>query len=191
MRINIKEIDADHILDVNQCNDEFTVDSVIVLNVKDNVIGYSTLQVPITKKRYSKDIVDYTSYINKQDKVVYLAYVEGQIAGQIILRKNWNKYAYIEDIAVDVQFRRKGVGTELISRAKKWANNRRLMGIMLETQNNNVPACKFYESCGFQLRGFDTYLYKGIDPATSEVALYWYWFCDKELPDKCLDPGNG
>ena len=45
---------------------------------------------------------------------------------------------------------------------------------MLETQDNNVPACRLYERCGFQLRGFDTHLYKGHDPATGEIALYWY-----------------
>jgi ribosomal protein S18 acetylase RimI-like enzyme len=96
------------------------------------------------------------------------------VAGQIILRKNWNKFAYIEDIAVDVRFRLHGIGKELISYAKRWAQDRNLAGITLETQDNNVGACKFYESCGFQLRGFDTYLYKGINRETDEIALYWY-----------------
>ncbi len=45
---------------------------------------------------------------------------------------------------------------------------------MLETQDNNVGACKFYESCGFQLKGFDTSLYKAIDQVKNEIALYWY-----------------
>jgi RimJ/RimL family protein N-acetyltransferase len=45
---------------------------------------------------------------------------------------------------------------------------------MLETQDNNVPACRLYARCGFQLRGFDTHLYKGDDPSTDEIALYWY-----------------
>ena len=137
-------------------------------------IRYTIAEIPSTKKRYGKDNVDYTAYIDDPDKVVFLAYVEGQIAGQIILRKSWNRYAYIEDTAVDVKFRRRGIGKELISEAKRWAQERNLAGIMLETQNNNVTACKFYESCGFQLRGFDTDLYKGINRDTDEVALYWY-----------------
>jgi len=98
------------------------------------------------------------------------------------MRKNWNKYAYIEDIAVDVMFRRRGIGKELISEAMRWAQERHLAGIMLETQNNNVGACKFYESCGFQLKGFDTYLYKGINSRTDEVALFWYLVFDEESP---------
>ena len=35
-------------------------------------------------------------------------------------------------------------------------------GIMLETQNNNVAACKFYEKCGFVIGGFDFLVYKGL-----------------------------
>jgi len=49
-----------------------------------------------------------------------------------------------------------------------------LAWIRAETQNNNLPACKLYESCGFHLGGFDRDLYRGLDGGTSEVALFWY-----------------
>ena len=48
-------------------------------------------------------------------------------------------------------------------------------GIMLETQNNNVAACKFYEKCGFVIGGFDFLIYKGLDMKNDEVAMYWYF----------------
>ena len=47
-------------------------------------------------------------------------------------------------------------------------------GLMLETQDNNVAACRLYARCGFELRGFDTHLYKALDPSSDEIALYWY-----------------
>jgi RimJ/RimL family protein N-acetyltransferase len=37
-----------------------------------------------------------------------------------------------------------------------------------------VAACRLYESCGFQLAGFDRCLYQGRHPGTAEIALYWY-----------------
>ena len=46
--------------------------------------------------------------------------------------------------------------------------------LKIETQNNNVAACRLYESCGFQLGGFDRYLYQATMPGTGEIALYWY-----------------
>jgi ribosomal protein S18 acetylase RimI-like enzyme len=55
---------------------------------------------------------------------------------------------YIEDIKVDLNFRRYGIGKKLMEYAKHWAIRRGLLGMMLETQNTNVRACQFYESCG-------------------------------------------
>ena len=66
------------------------------------------------------------------------------------------------------------MGRALLQHAVAWARERQLAGVMLETQNNNVAACRLYESCGFQLGGFDRYLYKGLHPDTDEIALYWY-----------------
>ena len=42
------------------------------------------------------------------------------------------------------------------------------------TQSNNVAACRLYERFGFRLGGFDRDLYRRLDPATQEVALFWY-----------------
>ena len=183
MKITVDEINTRNINDVNKCDNEFIIDSKLVMHLENDLIHYTTKQVPLTRKRYGIDDIDYTAYLDNNDRIVYLAYVEGQIAGQIILRKNWNKYAYIEDITVDVKFRRQGIGRELLSRAERWARKRKLVGIMLETQDNNVPACRFYESYGFQLRGFDSYLYKGIDRTTDEIALYWYLVFGEDSPD--------
>jgi streptothricin acetyltransferase len=47
---------------------------------------------------------------------------------------------------------------------------------MLETQNTNVAACLFYRRCGFELGGFDRFLYHAIHPDSDEIALYWYMF---------------
>ena len=174
MDIKIVEMKTHNIHDVNQCDNEFIIDSKLILNINQGEIVYSTIHLPLTRKRYGVDIIDYMTYVENPDRVVFLAYKDDQVAGQIILCKNWNNFAYIEDITVDVKFRRLGIGKELILQARRWARNGNLVGIMLETQDNNVAACKFYEKCDFCLRGFDTYLYKGIDRVSDEIALYWY-----------------
>ncbi|HSB67171.1 MAG TPA: GNAT family N-acetyltransferase [Anaerolineales bacterium] len=188
MKISVEELNQRNVKDVNVCDGEFVIDSRLVLSFENNELHYSIIQIPATRKRYHIDDIDYTTYIDNINRVAYLAYLEGLTVGQIILRKNWNSYAYIEDITVDVHFRKQGIGKELISWAKQWARDRSLRGIMLETQDNNVAACKFYESCGFQLGGFDTYLYKGIDPTTHEVALFWYFIYGEDSPHQSLRP---
>jgi streptothricin acetyltransferase len=171
---SIHELDESNVASVNQGDGRFIVEAKLCLYAENGQIGYTIVSVPAYEKRYAHDDIDYTTYIGHPDKTIFFAYVDEQLAGQIILRKNWNNYAYIEDIVVDARFRQQGIGRALITRAIQWAKAKNLPGIMLETQNNNVAGCKLYESCGFQLGGFDRYLYRGITPDTDEIALYWY-----------------
>ena len=76
--------------------------------------------------------------------------------------------------SVDINNRRTGIGKALIQSTINWAKNKKCLGIMLETQNINVPAVQFYLRCGFEVAGFDKYLYKGLDPDSNEIALFLY-----------------
>jgi GNAT superfamily N-acetyltransferase len=174
MNITIQEIVLDKLRDVNKCDATFTVNSRLLLNAVNGVISYSIAGVEPYQKPYIFDEKDYPSYIANPNKIIYFAYIEGQLAGQIGVIKHWNVYAWIDDFMVDINFRRRGVGRALMERAVDWAKARHLPGIVLETQDVNVSACQFYENFGFKLCGFDTYLYKGFNPNTDEIALYWY-----------------
>ena len=174
MDITIRQLDERNFGDVNRCDGTFTVDARLVLHVEDDVIDYTFVNIPPYQKRYPGEELDYTAYLHHPDKAVFFAFVDDQLAGQVIMRRNWNLYALVEDITVDAGFRRKGVGRLLLQHAVDWARDRQLSGVMLETQNNNVAACHLYESCGFKLAGFDRYLYKGLNSGTDEIALYWY-----------------
>ncbi len=85
----------------------------------------------------------------------------------------------MEGIGVDKHFRRLGIGRALIEQGMKWAEKQALAGIMLETQDNNVGACRFYQNCGFVLRGFDTALYHNSAECRDEIALFWYLVPDR------------
>jgi streptothricin acetyltransferase len=174
MAIKILEISQHDLQDAGKCNGVFTVDSTLILSVQNDVIHYTISSVPAYQKRYPVESIDYGAYINQPDRVVFLAYSGHAIAGEIRLRRNWNQYAYVEDIVVDENFRRCGIGRLLLQRAIEWAKDKGLPGIMLETQDNNVAACMLYQACGFEIGGFDRRLYQGLDPNSEEVALYWY-----------------
>nr|WP_210337700.1 GNAT family N-acetyltransferase [Mesorhizobium sp. INR15] len=95
--------------------------------------------------------------------------------GRILISHNWNDYCLVDDIAVDTLYRGLGVGRLLMDACMDWARAERLAGIMLETQNNNIAACRFYERYGFELGGIDRLLYGGLSPRTGEIALFWYF----------------
>jgi streptothricin acetyltransferase len=181
MSLAIREIDHYNLEDTNHCDGEFTIDARLVVSYLDGEFHYSIETIPPTQKRYPLDEVDFSTYIDNLDKTIYYAYVDGQVAGQIRLSCHWNRYAYIEDIVVDRNYRRQGVGSELIHQAIRWAAGKRLAGVMLETQNNNVAGCRLYENCGFKIGGIDRCLYQGLDSSADEIALYWY-YCFADNP---------
>ncbi|MGH9944702.1 MAG: GNAT family N-acetyltransferase [Pyrinomonadaceae bacterium] len=174
MEIAIRQISQHNLPDGEKCDGTFTVDAKLILAAKNNVIQFTTVNTTPYQKRYPVETIDHSTYIDSPDRTIFFAYVDGTIGGQIRLRRNWNHYAYVEDIVVDVEFRRRGVGRALIQQAVQWAQDKQLSGMMLETQNNNVAACLLYQRCGFELGGFDRLLYQGQAPHTEEIALYWY-----------------
>ncbi len=174
MTIIIHEATQENIANVNQVDGSFEVNARLSLSARDGRISYTFLPVEPYTKRYPPDEIDYRAYIASPDKALYFAFCDGALAGQIILRKNWNKLAYVEDIAVDARFRRQGIGRALMSRAVEWAKSQGLPGIMLETQDVNAAACRFYARFGFVPGGFDRLLYTATLPGSAELALYWY-----------------
>ncbi|CAG7628139.1 GNAT family N-acetyltransferase [Paenibacillus allorhizosphaerae] len=181
MDIVITELNADNVKEIQPIDDGFIVDCRLVLSVENDRISYTIEQIPSYEKRYADDPdraeedSDYSEYLHRPDRVIYLAFADHRFAGLIQLKKHWNNYALVEDIKVDHACRRHGIGRRLIEHAKQWAAAGQMPGIMLETQNNNVKACKFYESCGFVIGGFDFNVYKGLDPNSRETAVYWYY----------------
>lgn len=159
-------------------NDRFTVDSILLLTATEHSIQYTVKKVRPYEKQYSDDQDDLLclqEYIDHPDQALFLAIEGNDIVGLVIVRRNWNKFAYVEDIKVAQKYRRHGIGRLLMDKVKNWAQDNRMAGMMLETQNNNVGACKFYERYGFFIGGFDKYVYKGINQLSDEIAIYWYF----------------
>ena len=174
MEIVIRKASKDTIHHLKNGGASFEVKSRLLLQAENGSIRYTVIDVPAYTKQYGSEELDLEEYVDHPDKAVFFAWLGEEVIGQIRLRRYWNGYAYIDDLAVEPDYRGEGIGRALIARAIEWAKEKGLPGLMLETQDNNVPACRLYARCGFELRGFDTHLYKALDPSTNEIALYWY-----------------
>jgi ribosomal protein S18 acetylase RimI-like enzyme len=174
MQILTRKMQAADLSDVDPCNEPFTVEAQLVLDVNDGNISYTITPVEAYEKQYPLEDVDYGTYVDNPDKAVFFGYADEELAGQVRIHRNWNRFAYLDYIAVKAAYRRQGVGRALLMEAIQWAREGGYPGLMIETQNINAAACKLYESCGFQPRGFDRYLYQATLPGTDEIALYWY-----------------
>jgi streptothricin acetyltransferase len=175
MGLVIKKLTADLLKDIKKADDEFIINEKLIPHYENGRLSYTVVKVPEYRKKYQPETPEfYASHVGNHDKAGFIVYLEGKVAGQLFLHRNWNRFAWIDDIGVDIQFRRQGIGRALLSNAEAWAREGNYPGIMLETQDTNVKACRFYESYGFVLGGFDTYLYHAASLYADEIALFWY-----------------
>jgi ribosomal protein S18 acetylase RimI-like enzyme len=99
---------------------------------------------------------------------------EGRLVGMVdVQRQAWREAAWMWNIAIDRAYRGQGLGRELMGRVMEWGRRQGLRAIILETQTNNWPACRFYQHLGFQLTGVDDHYYTNQDVANKEVAIFW------------------
>ena len=78
------------------------------------------------------------------------------------------------DLRVDPEIRRSGVGTRLFGYAADWARDQGYKQLRIETQNVNVPACRFYAARGCELGVVDRFFYEGHPEVGHEVMLAWH-----------------
>jgi len=160
--------------DFNKLNESFIVSGRIIPTFENNVWKYTEeLFAQPYYKKYEDDEID-ISYIEEDEKAVFMYYVENYCIGRIKIRSNWNGYALIEDIAVVKDYRKNGVGTALLNKASEWAKEKNFNGLILETQDINVSACRFYAKNHFVIGGIDTMLYSNLLTAC-EIAIFWYY----------------
>ena len=172
--ITVSRMTTDDITEVRGLDGTITVDAIAVLRLADGLLNFDVTPIQPFTRRYSQSLDDLTRFVGRPHRAGFVARSGDRIVGCLLLSKHWNRYAWIDDLVIDAGTRRLGAGRMLIDRAEVWARSRGLPGIMLETQNVNVAACRFYAGCGFELGGVDQRLYRGFDPDTIEAALFWY-----------------
>ena len=78
------------------------------------------------------------------------------------------------DIRVTDERKHQGVGQQLLDRAVAAARAQGYRQMIIECQNNNVPACRFYRKQGAILGKVDRYAYYSDPEIRNEVQLIWY-----------------
>ena len=158
---------------VNNANEPFPIIGKILPKFSDGVWSYEEqLYETPSEIRFPDDKLDWSTYIDSSEKIVLLAFHEDVCIGQIRLVKDCNRFAYIENIAVQSNFRKTGVGHLLLEAAETWAKEQSLIGLSLEAQNDNLIAYRFYVKEGFVLGGVDTL--KQSANLQIDITLYWY-----------------
>jgi ribosomal protein S18 acetylase RimI-like enzyme len=92
--------------------------------------------------------------------------------------ESWRRVLRVWNLLVDQEYRRQGIGTELMHRVEEFGVERHCRAISVEAQATNWPALAFYSKIGFEICGVDDHQYTNRDLERKEVALFLY----RELP---------
>lgn len=80
----------------------------------------------------------------------YFIYFEKDSPLGIIILKSKNKKMFIDLFGVHKDFRRKGIGTDLLRTAESWARDNKYSSLYVPTQKSNKIAVSVYEKFGFR-----------------------------------------
>ena len=105
--MKIVRLNRGNLADINTPNEPFAIIGRLKPSFTDGKWSWTEeLYDRTVLKRYPNDDCDYAAYLDNPDKAIFLAYADGKCAGQIVLRKDWNRYAFVEDLCVAAQHRR-------------------------------------------------------------------------------------
>lgn len=130
------------------------------------VIAFQTVRLPRSARAKLPRDTDYLVRDWERDECFLVAEEEGEIRGYLgMIVQPWHATGWIKDMAVLKEYRRQGIGTDLLGAAFHWAKEHDLRAIMLETQTKNYPAISFCRKHGFVFCGFNDRYYTNQDIA--------------------------
>jgi ribosomal protein S18 acetylase RimI-like enzyme len=114
---------------------------------------------------------------------LFLAHENGKLVGGatvaistpgVFMLDGREDLAVLWDIRVQPESRHSGIGTQLFTKAARWSKAKECRQLKIETQNVNVPACRFYAKQGCHLGGVNFYHYIKNPLTVNHVMLLWY-----------------
>lgn len=137
------------------------------LNVQDYdaIINILAQLTTIDKTKITKD--DYGAYVgmltvNRNHLTIVVENLENVVVGTATLLvepkliHNLSHVGHIEDVVVDNQHRKEGIGKLMIEYLSTKAKSMGCYKVILDCDEDNCP---FYEKCGFQKKGIEMALY--------------------------------
>ncbi|TDA31980.1 MAG: ribosomal-protein-alanine N-acetyltransferase [Hadesarchaea archaeon] len=98
--------------------------------------------------------------------------MDGKLVGYLICTMRWGGIGHILSIAVDPEYRRRGVGRALIQRALERLRKEGATAVRLEARKSNLGARAFYSVLGFKEERELPHYYEDGETA----VLMWYTY---------------
>jgi GNAT superfamily N-acetyltransferase len=187
MKTTIKEITPDHLAEYASIPIAFKVKSILQVELLDGGLGGILLhEAPV--RPYIKDYdangespADWPTRFNVTNWGFFLAKMGDTPVGAAVVAFDTTGVFMLEarrDLSVlwDIRVRpeARGAGIPLFRHAADWSRARGCSQMKIETQNVNVPACRFYQRMGARLGEIHCHGYSAVPAVSHEVMLNWY-----------------
>ena len=187
MRINIAEITPERLGEYERIPSAFEVKTILEVELVEGGLGGMRLyEVPV--KPYIKDYdaggelpTDWPKRYDVTKWGFFLAKMVGEPVGAAAVAFDTTGVFMLEarrDLAVLWDIRvlpeARGAGILLFNHAAGWSKRRGCSQMKIETQNVNVPACRFYQRMGARLGEIHRHGYAATPAVAHEVMLNWY-----------------
>jgi ribosomal protein S18 acetylase RimI-like enzyme len=186
-KIEIREEPLSRLADYGHLSIAFTVSSIFDLarqNCDPNTLMNSERRLELP---YEKDYdqipgnkpMDWAANFDISNWGLFSAQVNDKIVGEaiiayttdnLILLEGRTDLAVLWDIRISPKCRGRGVGSALLLGCENWAEAKGCKSLKIETQNINVPACKFYAKHGYELSAIHPFAYPELP---DEIQLIW------------------
>ena len=160
-------------------------------DVEISPLDHDGCTVSLVRKAAEKEIVHTPDEYDFPDKLYqdYWANAEAyggvSDAGELlacieVCPEEWSNSLLVTELWVSESLRGKGIGKQLMDKAKEIAVQQKRRAIILETQSCNTRAIGFYLHQGFELIGLDTCCYTNDDIGRREVRINLGFFFHRE-----------
>ena len=86
--------------------------------------------------------------------------------------QTWNRTLWIWEFGVQEEYRRERIGLRMMDELAERSRAAGLRIMVVETQNTNGPAIRFYQRAGFHFDALDLTFYSNNDALDDEIALF-------------------
>ena len=101
--------------------------------------------------------------------MMYTALIKQEPVGYIgLFERGTDPVVYVTDLAVNLAYRRQGIGNSLLGAAQDWASGRSHRRIIFEMPSKNLPAIRLSQKMGYEFCGYNDQYYVNQD-----VALFF------------------
>lgn len=187
MGLEVIEIGAEGFAEYSKVSPEFVVESALECEAVDGGLGGIALkEIPVDTpyRKYDRDDNPpaWAKRFDLRAWGIFLASDSARPVGGaavapplpgMVATEGRKDAACLWDVRVSSSARRRGVGTALLRRCAQWARGRGFKFLAIETQNVNVPACRFYAKNGCRLVEIRRFGYAGCAEVAHEAMLIW------------------